>query len=198
MTLEDMNDKVRAIGFWRAVPVDALERILEGKNVNMPYINGYSILHWAAANHQDPLVTKLLLDKHADVNMRDGNNGRTPLHVAILYNINFWAITNELLNHNTTNLNNSRINLNIQDNGGRTPLHLLAIKNEQWDMTAFLESIKLLVRHDRVDCTIQDNNNKTAFDYARENGILAHVDGGILTPDQEHYIITEWRSKSQA
>ena len=187
--MDGFDDKVKAVGFWRCVPIKDLEPMLEGKDVNMPYINGYSILHWAAANHQESLVTKLLLDKGADVNAQDANNNRTPLHVAILYNTNFWGVIIELISNN-------QIDPNIRDNDGRTALHLLAIKNEQWDMSAFLESITLLVRDERIDCTIQDNDGKTAFDYAEENEIFDYAE--YIFPNGEHGILTEWRSKSRA
>ncbi len=165
--------------------VKVIEMLLEnGAKVNAKDNKGRTPLHLFAecnqGNGEKRGAVDVLLDAGADVNATDDDE-RTPLHLAMLNNINFWAMIMDLLN-------NTGIDINIQDNNGYTPLHLLAMKEKHHD-SAFIESIKLLVRDNRIDCTIEDKTEKTAFDYVKDS---------FLAPQEEHCIITEWREKSQA
>lgn len=202
LKLEELNEKVS--GFTR-LHRDALwtnySQVIwafKDRGAKMNVLDKYNRtpLHWAAwGNHEtfegskEKTIVEALLNAGANVNAKDDDK-RTPLHFAMLNNINFWTIIEVFLK-------NTNIDINIKDSNGHTPLHLLAIK-ETPDTPAFIESVILLVRDNRIDCTIKDEKEKTALDYAEKNKFFTNVKDSFLAPQEEHYIITEWREKSQA
>jgi ankyrin repeat protein len=59
--------------------------ISNGADVNLKDENGHTALH-IAAEGQDVKMIELLVSKGADINAKNGNDGWTPLHLAIEYN----------------------------------------------------------------------------------------------------------------
>jgi len=57
------------------------QRLKAGADLKAPDKDGWTPLHWAAANSKSPEVVQTLLDAVADLNARI-NSGETPLHTA--------------------------------------------------------------------------------------------------------------------
>jgi ankyrin repeat protein len=110
-----------------------------------------------AVDHGDAILLQLLLDKGADINVRNFSK-QTPLHSAI-YKGNKEIV--EILLQN-------RADITGKDFWGDTPLHLAVRGNSK-------EIVKLLLNNG-AEVNIQNNEGKNPLDYAREYGDQKLVD----------------------
>lgn len=108
-----------------------------------------SIAIFEAAKYGNTKKIEKLITKGVDINYREEKHGRTLLHVAIIRG--HESILNLLIN-------NDNAALNLQDNDGRSPLHLAAMYNR-------IEVVRLLLEKG-ADKEIRDNSGKVAKDYA--------------------------------
>ena len=144
-----------------------------GANLHTVYKGNRTPFHLVAEfNNECGIIEELLnfnanLDSKVNVNATDDNKN-TPLHVAASCNVNRIAIITALINNGA--------NPNMQNNDGRTPLHLLAMKNKEWDRYGIYKSVKILVRIDGVNCILEDSDKKTALYYAETNPAIKGTD----------------------
>ncbi|WP_039456707.1 ankyrin repeat domain-containing protein [Candidatus Jidaibacter acanthamoebae] len=108
-----------------------------------------SIAIFEAAKYGNTKKIEKAITKGVDINYREETHGRTLLHVTIIRG--HESISNLLIN-------NDNAALNLQDNDGRSPLHLAAIYNRS-------EVVRLLLEKG-ANKEIRDNSGKTAKDYA--------------------------------
>jgi ankyrin repeat protein len=66
------------------VNLDIVQLLIKGSDVNSKIPNVYSILH-TACYHKGPILVETLIKAGADVNENNNQDGRYPLHVAVLY-----------------------------------------------------------------------------------------------------------------
>ena len=119
--------------------------IKKGSNINC--IDKYSntILHILVKTDDNVELVKYFINKGIDINNVNLDK-KTALHISI----------ENKANNISELLINSNININLFDNNGQTPLHLAIINNSPV-LRNLLEK--------KAIADIQDNNNKTAFDY---------------------------------
>ncbi|KAI2500745.1 hypothetical protein MHU86_13724 [Fragilaria crotonensis] len=114
----------------------------------------YELIQYAGDGNLDRV--RDLLRRGANVNATSPGFGNTALIMAS-YN-RHSEVVGELLNH--------EVDVNIQDNDGRTAL-ICASDNDDWDL------VDMLLDDEGVDVNIQDNNGRTALIYASDNGHLS-------------------------
>ena len=137
--------------------------VVKGANINIKDSLGRPLIHKAIAN-LDFLKLLLLQDK-IDINALDENLSRTVLHLAIEQN-NFSVVA--ML------VKDERINLNIKDSDGDTPL-TLSVKKANLSMT------NLLI--DRgADPNIQDANGNTPISISIIKGLADIAQSLIMSP----------------
>ncbi|WP_193387658.1 ankyrin repeat domain-containing protein, partial [Candidatus Jidaibacter acanthamoebae] len=102
-----------------------------------------------AVKYGDTEKVEKSLIEGVDINCREGNHGRTLLHIAALRGLN--EIIALLIIH--------KADINIKDNKGKTPLHMAAKYNQ-------VETTKLLLEKG-ANKEVRDDNDKTAKDYTK-------------------------------
>nr|XP_022912168.1 ankyrin repeat domain-containing protein 27-like [Onthophagus taurus] len=107
--------------------------IIEGFNINSPDFRGYTPLHYAVS-YGNQHGTFLLLHSGCNANLKDFEEGNTPLHVAVK---NGHENCVEALLFFTNN-NGENIDVNCLNNSNDTPLHFAA-------KFGYLNLVKLLV-----------------------------------------------------
>ena len=118
--------------------------------------NGNSLLY-LSVEHDNYVLTKLLIDNNADVNAQN-HLLETPLHKAV-----------EIGNHKVINLLLEKgANPNTQTHIGKTPMHIAASKGDY-------KVIKLLLLY-KADVSIKSNEGYTAEDYATHKGYQKCID----------------------
>lgn len=151
-------------------------------DLNKVVVCGSPVLSWAVHNKKSDII-KLLIDKGADINIRDGNWNDTLLLVAIRYDdrvsakilIDEGANIDLINNNGVTALHRAIIaskhvelakmlieagaNLDLPDSDGDTPL-LNTIRHMRND-----EIAKMLISKG-ADVTIKNKKGKTVLDYA--------------------------------
>ncbi len=159
------TQKGHALIHWatRVNNVDALEVLFTDPRTDsdIKNKNGCTALGFAVAQGK-VAVTKALLDHNANPNIVN-ENGHVPLHCAIMgyfamgtsYKDGYFKII-------TTLIENQRTSINELDSERKTPLHYAVI----WKCRKI---VVLLLSCKGIDLDIKDNNNKTVFDYARED-----------------------------
>jgi cytohesin len=156
---------------WAAEAVKLL--IHKGADVNAKAGTGESLLHVVALRCDEPTCA-LLLDYGANLESRD-KNGLTALGwaVALCYGkedkvICFYEAQEHPLGSECMAklLLQRGANINIQDNKGRSLLHLSVIgqKHKKYRQSA-MKAMKFLLANG-ADITIQDDEGKTPLDYA--------------------------------
>lgn len=132
--------------FSKNISLNAIHINIEKKSEDNE--NSYAI--HLAAKTGNVKIFKSLLEKIKNVNVKQ-KYGYTALHIAV--SMHHTQIVNELLN-------DQRVDLNAQDDGGWTPLHLAS-------QFGFCDIVKLFVICvPRVDLKIRTFDGKTAFDLA--------------------------------
>ncbi|MCS5711372.1 ankyrin repeat domain-containing protein [Candidatus Berkiella aquae] len=121
------------------------------KYINVPYLRGYTLLHWAVEYNQ-PNIVRLLLDHGARPNIHDAT-GWTPLHLAAASG--YSEIIQILLSKN--------ININEKNRRGDTPLQIAAMRNHPKTVTLLLEK--------RAQIDERNNNGDTALHLAMQQGL---------------------------
>ena len=96
-------------------------------------------------------TTNFLINKGADINLKNKNEGRSPLFYAILNNFNNTNITELLIQKGAE--------INIQDNKGNTPLHCAAYKG-------FADLAEYLIRKGAHLYT-ENSKDETPYDMAK-------------------------------
>jgi ankyrin repeat protein len=124
------------------------------KDIDKVY-NGYTALTYSALNNNDLEVVKLILEKGADVNYQDEDDGYNALMNAVMFpesEIPEYLILN------------TDINVNATSHDGQTILHLAA-EYENYDL------VKLLLEKTTIDRSVVDEYGDTAYDIALNNAI---------------------------
>ena len=147
---------------------DAQKAIFQGANVNERDVRyGRTPLMWAAA-YGDGDIVRLLIEKGADVNVRD-NTGETALLEAVKYGKK--AVMFDEINIVELLIAN-RADINARDNEGKTAL-IEAVRN------APIQTIKLLIEKG-ADVNLKAKNGFTAFVNASMHGKIEMAD--LLLP----------------
>lgn len=143
--------------------------------------NDMNLIMYAAKNTENPSILRDILNFYIGsrkniVNQKD-INGNTALH---------YAVQNEEFINNVRRLLNVGADVNAQNNLGQTPLMLAVLNDKTPDITP------MLIRNRKIDLEISDNNNRTAFAYAAEDGVFfeniqllygARADSNYITHD---------------
>ncbi|CAL4097845.1 unnamed protein product [Meganyctiphanes norvegica] len=152
--------------------------IKHGADPNMRDLRGkkYVALHYAAENGY-PQVMQTLLQAGADPNIKEGEFGRTCLHILTLKwksNEDDYKECLDML------LDLNKVKIDIQDSQKASPLFLAAVKS--WDyMTR-----QLILRGANIDCSV---GNKTAADHIRKKlpGLLESIDFSLIEKPKRHF-----------
>ena len=139
-------------------------------DINLQDSHGRTPLHWACVEGHLHIVEYLLENPFIDINIQD-NNGRIPLHWACIcghlsivelfrhrhrfYRSVFFfiiIIVESLLKHQW-------LDVNIQDNSGKTPLHWACYHGH-------LDIVKSLLKNPSIDVNIQDNDGRNPLNLA--------------------------------
>jgi ankyrin repeat protein len=145
------------------------ELLLEaGADVNKCTNKGTSILHFAVINNNESFV-ELLLEKYwIDLDKQD-ENGNAAMHFAVLlqyWNFQKTACTDILSNIKIINfLFKAKADINIANNNGESPLHLVAMNATQ----DHKELLTTLLKLNGICINQQDNKGNTAAHYAAVN-----------------------------
>ena len=130
--------------------VDLMKNILQRPSVDVNYRDnddhGRTAMHWAAL-HDDTQVLDILLNNNAEVNPRD-NEGNTSL---------ILAVTADGTGVAQTLLSLTNVEVNAKNNYGRTPLMEAAGKSGDYEM------VKQLLKHQRTEINLQDNEGSTSL-----------------------------------
>lgn len=130
-------------------------------------IDGAMAIHIAAANGNNEVINLLLNKDKNLINAVDNNGEDTPLHWAIMKNLDSTA---ELLLSQGANPNQ-------KNSSAQTPLHYAA-------MYGNANAVNMLVEKYNVDKNLKDKDGKTASDLAKENNfdkIVAYLGGSSST-----------------
>lgn len=139
--------------------VNAVEVLLKkNAQINLTDRDGALALHLACENNHIKVVEYLLTNK-AMINARNGP-GDTPLMRAVVASNK--VVVDRLLTIGTAE--EVKINPNLPDNEGRTPL-IVACRTNQQDMA------ELLVKNGQVDLNAHDLNGMTCLHYACRHGM---------------------------
>ena len=137
------------------------------------YRNERAPLHVAALGGSSlgnsKMHVSILLDAGANVNVKDGVNGQTPLHLVVIEgNVDFLSRTvNPGDPKMVSILLDAGANVDAEDNNGRTPLHEAVIRaNDGGD--AAVAVISALVDAG-ANVNAEDNDGQTPLDYETEN-----------------------------
>ncbi|WP_265030421.1 ankyrin repeat domain-containing protein [Wolbachia endosymbiont (group B) of Athalia cordata] len=156
-----------------------------GFDINANSFDGSNLLCLVSGSGYIELA-KLLIEKGANVNAQD-NEGKTPLHLAVsssnLDIIGVPIFIRRLIDGEDENVNlqdniveiliEKGANINIQDNEGKTPLHL-AVSNSSLGAEGIAIVVETLIGRDaKVD--IQDNEGKTPLHLAVSNSDLPNI-----------------------
>ncbi|XP_078384514.1 uncharacterized protein LOC144666947 isoform X2 [Oculina patagonica] len=126
---------------------DVIRELLDrGANTNIRDLQGYTAMHHSTYGDRSGEALKLLLEKGFNPNVQHGNNGRTPLHLAVKKD-------NEMAIRILTQC--PECDVNLQDNDGDTPLHD-AILGEKHSM------VDMLLDNPRLSLTV---SNQRGFNY---------------------------------
>ncbi|XP_048238902.1 E3 ubiquitin-protein ligase MIB2-like [Haliotis rufescens] len=154
------------------------EKIL-GRNrglVNLKKEDGFTALHLAAFNDHAEVARILISVGRADLNVQ-GTKGETPLHLAC----------REAYLSPTQVLVKTGANVNVKDNQGNTPLHVLLMGNQEGALLRMLvgqppkvdeeSRVRIacyLLQH-QADLTVKNNSDQTAMDICRSEKIKQAV-----------------------
>lgn len=176
----------RAVEKNDAKVVRVLLKLAPRVDVNRKDSHGMTLLNIAARNREADIVMQLV-EKMADVNVKDSEQGRTALHWATWHghtkmvtllikektmDINAQDIKGYTALHWATERGNTRIvelllqgekkvNVNQQDKEGWTSLHLAALGGHR-------DIMKVLLTN--ADVNIRNNHGRAALHYAARNG----------------------------
>ncbi|XP_015908314.2 alpha-latrocrustotoxin-Lt1a-like [Parasteatoda tepidariorum] len=130
-----------------------LRKILEKDRslINKPDRLGFTPLHLAAENKRTAFA-RWLINRGANVNLQGQEYKITPLHLAVRYHAD--EIVEDLLE-------NSKIDPNLKDVAGLTPLHY-AVTDENYNKELFLT----LIRNRKTNLNAKDNNGLAVVHYA--------------------------------
>ena len=119
-------------------------------DINSRDLDGYTPLHYACSGGY-PKIIKLLISKEGiNPNIKTLNDGYTPLRMGIM------NLTPKIIRIMVTKTPN--INVNLKDNMGDTPLHVISKSN--------LDKVKILVDDGGTDVNVKNKYNLTALYYA--------------------------------
>ncbi|XP_015908309.3 alpha-latrocrustotoxin-Lt1a-like [Parasteatoda tepidariorum] len=119
--------------------------------INKPDKLGFTPLHLAAENKRTAFA-RWLINRGANVNLQGQEYKVTPLHLAVRYQAE--EIVEDLLR-------NSKIDPNLKDIAGLTPLHY-ALTDEIYNKELFLT----LMRNGKTNLNAKDNNGLAVVHYA--------------------------------
>nr|XP_015908316.2 alpha-latrocrustotoxin-Lt1a-like [Parasteatoda tepidariorum] len=130
-----------------------LGKILEKDRslINKPDRLGFTPLHLAAENKRTAFA-RWLINRGANVNLQGQEFKVSPLHLAVRYHAD--EIVEDLLE-------SSKINPNLKDIAGLTPLHY-AVTDENYDKYFFTT----LIDNKKTDLNVKDNNGLAVVHYA--------------------------------
>ncbi|XP_041374024.1 uncharacterized protein LOC121387078 isoform X1 [Gigantopelta aegis] len=136
-----------------------------GANVNLPDVDGNSVLHWTFDKLQNLIIldtVKVLIGKGVNVNLKN-NKGNTPLHELVQIDVltNVVEIVKYLIENGS--------DVNISNEMGLTPLHLASM-NEQG-----AEVVKELVS-EGASVNVRDAHGSTPLHIAAHSFISKTVD----------------------
>jgi ankyrin repeat protein len=146
----------------------AMAFIKMGVNLNVRFQNGQNLLHIACAKNFYGLA-QLLIKFGCNEFLKD-NDGRTSLHYAVISNST--SIVRYLIEKNIFTRSNSSTSdlltkefLNVQDNEGKTALHLAC-------QYGYLEIARLILNTQMADVNLRDLKKKTPLMIANETNSI--------------------------
>ena len=187
--------------------------ILEKEVNNADFENGLTALHHAIIIDKRQIIEKII-KKGGDINYLD-NIGNSPFHYAVIekninlieYFINETDVKFNLLNLNgnipimnyfNVNLSNEnsrefelllkfieKSNLNIINNEGNTPLHLL-VEKYLWEK----EKIYSILKKKKINVFISNNNNETVYDLILNKNKIIN-----LVSESYYYLLQKNKNK---
>jgi hypothetical protein len=140
---------------WRDDRDAAQQLIMSKKELDFLDNNSWTPLHLAVVLKRSQILKMLLaLDSNDGFhpNIGDNRNGDTPLHWAI--NRGFFPAVEYLCAH-------KNVNVNSKNADGSAPIHRAILKCD-------LLSVNQLLKHNKLDCNIEDNLLRTPLKLARE------------------------------
>ncbi|MCY4524545.1 MAG: ankyrin repeat domain-containing protein, partial [Halobacteriovoraceae bacterium] len=167
------NDNVSPLHLAAFIPnVDIINTLLRHLK-NKALINtaskksGYTPLHIAAGENQNPEVIRVLLNHNADIKAKSLRNGDTPLHGAALYNPNL-AVIEILFNEEIKNEPNNK---------GITPFHYATINPNPNVMRFFItKEVDIMAlnieKHTPLHYAAAYGTNPLAIDILVNNGAV--------------------------
>ena len=119
--------------------------VLLTKSININNVNtcNENALHLACTYDLNDMIT-LLINNHIDIDIREKNNGFTPIFIALLNNNTDAVLT----------ILNTGPDINIQDHNGNTVLHLAILENN-------LQIIEQCIKFDTLNTNITNLDGNT-------------------------------------
>ena len=139
---------------WTKIPMDLFKRIIENSAdiINAQDVNGNTALHFAIRTKFETAVKKLLNHKDVDVNVAN-NEKILPLHLACICEEDIpMDLFKKILK--------KTIDINAQDNDGKTALH--------WAIWKLKSKTKVeeLLNDNRVEINVETHENFTTLHFA--------------------------------
>jgi ankyrin repeat protein len=147
------HDDVRCLSWLLDRGADPSASIRPSKELQFHPI-GWTPLHIATSG-ASLAATRLLIDRHADVNARSAD-GSTALHVAAKQSRVYKRLIRTLLD--------AAADINVADSAGRTPLHVLAGGYGRYRKSAIQ-----LLRHRNARLDARDANGQRPIDVVRDD-----------------------------
>lgn len=156
LNIRDTSDRGRTPIFRACIVGDVKQvkkMISDGADVNVKDDYGCTPLHMSVKN---PEITKLMLKNGADTDCQENKGGSTPLH---------WALITNIESSKAIIKSGAKVDIVAYD--GMTALHLAAVMAAKENSLAYLELVQLLIKGN-ASPTYASKKGLTPLDYIEE------------------------------